>query len=81
MGKMVHAHRHTTGTTADPPNFPLTPMVVKFITGTLPCHASGGAASKAATNAIFNREVTYDVNYLVGSRFDTDKPKRAASSV
>jgi hypothetical protein len=30
------------------------------------------------TNAEFSPEVTYDTNYLVASRFDTDKARRAA---
>lgn len=33
---------------------------------------------ESRTNACFSAEVSYDVNYLVASRFDTDKAKRAA---
>src|SRR5579871_832417 len=33
---------------------------------------------ESATNAQFSRGVTYDTDYLVASRFDTNKAKRAA---
>jgi len=32
---------------------------------------------ESRTNAQFSRDVTYDVNYLVAARFDTNKAKRA----
>src|SRR5258708_10678361 len=49
------------------------------ITGTLSMPRKAAVQlMESRTNARFNREVTYDVNYLVAARFDTDKARRAA---
>jgi len=55
-------------------------MAVKIsITGTLSMPRKEAVQLiESRTNAQFSRDVTYDVNYLVAARFDTNKAKRAA---
>jgi len=48
------------------------------ITGTLSMPRKEAVQQiESRTNAQFSRDVTYDVNYLVAARFDTNKAKRA----
>ena len=55
-------------------------MTVKVaITGTLSMpRKSAAELIETHTNARFANTVTYDVNYLVASRFDTIKARKAA---
>jgi len=54
-------------------------MAVKVsITGVLSMPRKAAVQLIERTNAHFSAEVTYDVNYLVASRFDTNKAKRAS---